>query len=113
MKNAYLITDLAGMMAKSCDTIGAISLGINNTEQNGPDAVIETYKLILGNELENLQHSVLALTQAVTDAIGGTETRGDDAGSVFMQGELNDDLGKKDHPDGVAVDYVDPDEEEK
>ena len=112
MKNAYIITDIAEMMRKSCEAIGGISLSINNAEQNNNEDLTETLKGIMLRELENIQRMVLTLTQAVTEA-ANNGVRQDDAGSVFMQGELNDDLGKKDHPDGVAVDYVDPDEEEK
>ena len=102
MKNAYAIGDLAGLMAKTCDTIGQLSMTIGSAEQNDNEMLIESYKGILLNELENLQHMTISLTQFVTDIAASDEHR-DDVGTVFQQGELDDDLGDKTERNVVTI----------
>ncbi len=102
MKNAYAIGDLAGLMVKSCDTIGQLALTINNAEQNDNDILMESYKDMMLNELENLQHMTISLTQFVTEVAAGHE-RGDGVSSVFQKGELEDDLGDKTDRDVVTI----------
>ena len=102
MKNAYAIADLAGMMVKNCESINALALGINNAEQNDNDTLMESYKDILMNELENVQHMTVAMTEICMDIFGGQERR-DSVGSLFQPGELDDDLGDKTEPEAHAA----------
>lgn len=100
MKNAYAIGDLAGLLGKNAEVIGNIAMGMNNAEQGDNLALVESYKGMLLNSLETAQHSILALTELVTEITQDQEERGD---SVFMPGELDDDMGGEknvEHPGG-------------
>jgi len=101
MKNVFAIGELSSLMGKSCETIGQLSMSMNNSEQSDNETLMETYQGVLLNELENVQHMLLVLTKLVTDQVEA-ESRQDEGGSVFMAGELNDDLGEKTQP-GVAI----------
>ena len=106
MKNAYAIGDLAGLLGKNAEVIGNIAMGMNNAEQGDNLDLVESYKDMLLNSLETAQHSILALTQLVTEITLDQEGHAD--GSVFMPGELDDDMGgEKD------VEYPGTEEEEK
>lgn len=95
MKNAYAVADLAGLMAKTCESISNLAMSINNAEQNDNTDLTESYKDILLNELENIQHMTISLTGILTDIVA--ENINHD-GSVFQPGELDDDLGDKTEP---------------
>ena len=95
MKNAYAIMDLAILMGKACDSITTAASSVAAAEQNSNDDLVETYKGFMLTELENLQHMVLTLTGFVAEAAQDGDLRQDDAGSVFQEGELTDDLGDK------------------
>ena len=99
IKNAYAIMDLAVLMEKACGSITAAASSVASAEQNANDELVETYKSFMLNELENLQHMVLTLTGFIAEAAQIDELRQDDAGSVFQEGELTDDLGDKTETD--------------
>ena len=94
MKNAYAIADIAGLMAKACETIGNVTASLSNAEQNANDELAASYQEVLLNELENVQHMTIAMTQLITKEIAEPPEHSD-AGSVFMPGELEDELGDK------------------
>ena len=106
MKNAFAIGDLAQLMGKNCEAIGTIVVGMGNAEQSDNDALVSSYQEMLLNLLENVQHTVIAMTQLVTEATGVQEDHGD--GSVFMPGELDDDMGGEKN-----VEHPGAEEEEK
>lgn len=106
MKNAYAIADLAGMMVKNCESISALAMGVNNAEQNDNSVLLESYKDILMNELENVQHMTVALTEICLEIVGAQE-RQDNVGSLFQPGELEDDLGDKTEPESHAAEEED------
>ena len=98
MKNAYAIGDMAGTMAKSCDTVITLSLNISTAEQNDNTALVQAYAGMMLNELENIQRAVLSLTELMSDSFGVRED------SAFFAGELNDELGDKTDKDAeVAI----------
>ena len=107
MKNAYAIGDMAGTMARTCDTVVALSLNISTAEQNDNTALVQTYTEMILNELENIQRAVLSLTELVSDSFGIRED------SAFFAGELNDELGDKTDKDANVAITVEPEKEDK
>ena len=95
MINAYAIADLAILMGKACDTISTVATSVPMAEQNNNVDLVETYKGVLLNEAENLQHMVLTITGVIAEAVQEGDLRQDEAGSAFQEGELTDDLGDK------------------
>lgn len=107
MKNAYAIGDMAGTMARTCDTVVALSLNISTAEQNDNTELVQTYTGMILNELENIQRAVLSLTELVSDSFGIRED------SAFFAGELNDELGDKTDKDANVAITVEPEKEDK
>ena len=105
MKNAYAIGDLAGLMGKTCEVIGSIAMSMNNAEQGNDPALMESYKGMLLNSLETAQHSIIALTQLVTEITQDQEDHAD--GSAFMPGELDDDMGGEKNVEHPGVEEED------
>ena len=107
MKNAYAIGDMAGTMAKTCDTIVALSMNVTSAEQNSNPELVQTYSGMILNELENIQRAMLSLTELIVDSLGVRED------SAFFAGELNDELGDKTDKDANVAISVEPDKEDK
>jgi len=106
MKNALKIADLGDNLSKAGEMIAKLASGLSDEEDN--QNLVSAYSSAILNELENVQHFVLNLTALVTEAIAPDQVNHED--SMFFAGELNDDLGTK---TDEAVDYVDPEEEDK
>lgn len=85
MKNAYAIGDLAVVLGKTCETIGVIANCMSNAEQRENPILMESYSDMMLNSLEIAQHSIIALTQLVTENAGDKEINSD--GSALMSGE--------------------------
>ena len=91
MKNVFAIGDISCLLGKSAEAIGNIATIMNNAEHGDSPELVETYKGMLLNALENAQSATLALPSLVTEAVTDQNVRSD--GSVFMPGELDDDMG--------------------
>ena len=110
MKNYYPISDIGKHLARSGENIGDYVMCFAGTDKNRYPDLYEAYATILLNELENIQHLTLNLTQLISEAIDSDDR---EDGSAFFAGELDDHLGSKTNGDDVAIDYVDPDDEEE
>ena len=104
MKNCYAIGDVCQQIEKTCQKIGSMTMGLEQLENGGNDALLETYEDLRFGELEHLQRLTLALTQLITQEEDGdnsasseTIVNEDDAngGSVFAEGELTSNIGDK------------------
>ena len=113
MKNYYPISDIGKHLTRAGENISCYAMCFAGTDKDQNPDLYAAYESILLNELENIQHLVMSLTQLVMDIAAEDEDRED--GSAFFSQELNYNLGDKtqETEEEDAVDYVDPDEEEE
>ena len=113
MMNYYPISDIGKHLTRAGENISSYAMCFAGTDKERNPDLYSAYEQILLNELENIQHLVLNLTQLVTEATEEDGKRED--GSAFFSQELNHNLGGKTekHETEEAIDYVDPDDEEE
>lgn len=94
MKNAYAISSLARQLSKVGEKVDSLAMGIQDTEQNA-QGVSEVYQGLLMDEIEHVQILTLELTRLVAESSTDAVNADDADGSVFAEGDLQDDLGAK------------------
>ena len=94
VKNGMAISAICRQLKLVCDRIDNMSMDIEQFEQNN-STMVEVYASHRLDELEHAQMLTLKLTELITQADAEDPVvNTDEGGSVFAEGELDDNTGK-------------------